>query len=57
MELHDDTLHIQCGLWFIRRFHTSEIWVRVKCAFKLLCIDLAVFIENVSVYPCDHIGL
>lgn len=57
LELYDDTLHVQCSLWFIRRFHTAQIWVCVKRTFKLLCIDLAVFIENVSIYLCDHIGL
>lgn len=57
LELYDDTLHVQCRLWFIRRFHTAQIWVCVKRTFKLLCIDLAVFIENVRIDLCDHIGL
>lgn len=57
MELYDDTLHVQCSLWFIRRFHTAQIWVCVKRTFKLLGIDLAVFIKNVRIDLCDHIGL
>ena len=55
--MYDDTLHVQCSLWFIRRFHTAQIWVCVKRTFKLLGIDFAVFIENVRIYLCDHIGL
>ena len=57
LELYDDTLHVQCSLWFIRRFHTAQIWVCVKRTFKLLGIDLAVFIKNVRIDLCDHIGL
>lgn len=55
--MYDDTLHVQCSLWFIRRFHTAQIWVCVKRTFKLLGIDLAVFIKNVRIDLCDHIGL
>lgn len=57
LELYDDTLHVQCSLWFIRRFHTAQIWVCVKRTFKLLCIDLAVFIKNVRIHAGNHIDL
>ena len=55
--MYDDTLHVQCSLWFIRRFHTAQIWVCVKRTFKLLCVDLPILVQNVGIHAGDHVDL
>ena len=57
LKLQNDTLHIQGWLRLSRGLHTAQIGIGIERTFKLLCIDLAVFIKNVRIDLCDHIGL
>ena len=37
--------------------NTTQIGVRIKCGFKLLRVDLTIFIQNMSIDFCNHVHL
>ena len=37
--------------------NTTQIGVRIKCGFKLLCVDLTILIQNMRIDFCNHVHL
>jgi len=41
----------------LRRFHITQISRSVESGLEFLCVDLTVFVQNVSVDVGDHVNL
>ena len=59
LQLGQKCLRIQHWLrfFFLRNMNTTQIGVRIKCGFKLLRVDLTIFIQNMSIDFCNHVHL
>ena len=59
LKLGQKSLRIQHRLrfFFLWSVNASQVRVRIKCGFKLLCVDLTILIQNMRIDFCNHVHL